>query len=669
MAGETIPLDKPPEFDETPTVAPKGGAVALDKPPEFDPKPAQQYGGVVDEATRAVGTANERYAYPLLGMPGDAAEWITQRLGLPSKETRRKVPMVGAMTAPPTTDEVAKLFRGIGASDPAKRPTTTAGRVATDVGGQTAAALATGGGAGSLLRQIGRGIGSPVTTQIGSMVAQTRPNVAAGVAGGGAGAALAEPFVGTPAESTMRGIGSLAGGMVGGAAAKPRSATSAYPLLEAYERLGLSPTASRAGIGGRVTGSFEENIGPQMLGSGGVFQKAHTKQFEDMADIQQRIAHQFGGPPSTREMAGKTVQGRVLQSWNDAKSKAGSVIESVGQMFNPRQQYVAGETAQALAFPVGAGTSKAVREHVIDPELKKFMETFRNSNWSVTYDDMKALRTHLGYLLEPGPLKTVNDAQLGQIYKAITKDMEAFVKQEHGPQVLAQLKSANADYGKALSDYKNNFKYLIGKEGAQIAPERAYEILLGSASSKGKADLDMFRTVWSALDKPTRGELASTVLARMGNTDASAVGKLDGWSLGKFVSQYKDLSPEAKDLLFRSTGNRALEQSLDDLTRVADKIDQNIKGLRSTSRSYQGGIQAGQVLTGGFSVMGLLATIGGPYAAAKLLTDPRAVKTLARSLESLDGSMEGATRSLGAINSMMRAPGKTEGEPVTGGRF
>lgn len=585
---------------------------------------------------------NERYLAPALGLPVDAANAALRAVGAPTSEE----PLGGS-------ESIKRAMRAVGASRPDAQPETLPGKIASSALGVGASSVLGGGMLGGAARGVGQAVGSKALTEAGKQVAAVSPNAIGGVAAGVGGEAAAEDFRGSPGEGIARVGGELLGGAASGlipGVAMSRAVTKPDAVLSAYERLGLAPSAAEANIGGKTVQWLEGNVLPQTIGGGGVMEGFKQRRLQEMTNIQNRIAEAFGSH-AKREEAGGRIQKSVMDTWLEAKGAAG---ETIGRI---RDKYAddlveADDFIAAAANPIGAAGTKNVRDETLDPLVLKAQELIRNSGGLLTMSDLAALKQMYGTALEPGFMKNVNDAQVNQLYNALRTDMERHVK-ARSPEDFAELQAANKAYGDAMSVFKQNFKKLIGTKEIPVSSERAYDIIARSTSEKGGGDMKEFRTVWDALPADEKGNLAATVVARMGSKDKSAPATPENFSLGAFLREYRDISDDAKNLLFAS--NREARRELDDLVKVASNIEERLTKLASSSRSGAGAIMYGQLGVSLLDPWALLYSIGGPWVAANVFTNPAGMKALSKSLNGLGSALDGMERNIAAYQAAQGA--------------
>lgn len=609
---------------------------------------------VPEEIAHVMSTVNEKHIAAMLGLPVDLVNKGLEKIGLPVSDQ----PLGGSKS-------IKSGMRALGMSDEEAKPDTTAGRIAAETLGAVATAPAGGGVLGGAMKLAaplaGPSVGAALKTAAPVMAAPI-PNIAAGATGGLGGAAGEELFRDTKGKDIAKLVGELAGGAASGfipgvsmrsVALRPASTPDA--VVAAYERLGLVPSAAeraQPGTAGRIVGWAEGNTLPQSIGGSGVMDRFQQERRQAITNLQEDIAAAYGTPKPRPEM-GSELQNAVVSRWTTAKENSGKVIGEIRDKYAEETVYPQ-KLIDAIVNPVGGAKTGPVREATLDPLMAEAAALIRETGGHMTMADLAALKTKYGYASEPGFHKNVNDAQVDQLHAAVKADFENSVKAK-SPEDYARLKTANGEYATAMTEFKQNFKKLLGTKDVPVSAERAFEIVTGAAGEKGRGDIKEFTTVWNALPKETQGNLTATILTRLGSVDKSVPNNPESFSLGKFVSGYRDLSQEAKDLLFKNNPKQA--QALDDLAAVSSNLQEKILRFASTSRSGAGAMQiaqlggAGAMLATG-NIPGALLAIGGPWVAAHMLTNPTSVKVLTKTLQGLNDSFDSSVRAGLALNAL-----------------
>lgn len=330
------------------------------------------------------------------------------------------------------------------------------------------------------------------------------------------------------------------------------------------------------------------------------------------------------------------------------------VNNNVTQPLTSTQQMVAklqSDRAGAGLPPDGVATS-IVSDAVNRPE-------------GLNYDGTKRLRSTIGgYIKNPQLAPAGADqGELKAVYGSLSNDLENVVKASDHPTVSANLSGQPAPTVNAAHEAfqtANSFAKATATEQKQldqiIAPqsdEGLFSKVQAMAGSTSNADLAQLARARNAVSPDAWGELSSAVIAKMGR-DADG-----NFSPDRFITAYGKLSPNGKNLLFRSNGNNDLADSLNDIAAVSRKF----KDLNQ----YANPSGTGQTVTGVGMVQGLMtapvATVGGIVGGrvlSTLLSKPVSARALAAYSRAVDGvvskpsvaasrTLENASRGLAAV--------------------
>lgn len=259
----------------------------------------------------------------------------------------------------------------------------------------------------------------------------------------------------------------------------------------------------------------------------------------------------------------------------------------------------------------------------------------RSGNFRLS--DLRAMRTEIGRALSGGnPMQqTLNRSHLNSLYASLSRDIEvgletlanrALTRVGNGntPDVVAS-EDARMAVG-ALRAYRvadrytrlgmRNIERFIKTVGAE-SPEAAAKSLVQSAFDGQRGNARKFRAAMNALRPEERNVFSSLVLRELGTPVASARGlaqEID-FSVSSFLTRWRQLSPEAQQMLFG--GEHA--NTIADIVRIGDRLA-NVEALANTSRSATNSIGLGSVVTGvgSYGAGGLPALLGSAASGASL---------------------------------------------------
>lgn len=205
-------------------------------------------------------------------------------------------------------------------------------------------------------------------------------------------------------------------------------------------------------------------------------------------------------------------------------------------------------------------------------------------------DDLRAIRTEVGRAIgRLNPLTaTLDGGQLRQLYGAITRDMEIgfedianralirsrgsnnmanYVPDETARQAAGALRAfRTADrYYRAGQERFSRFSRLLQAQ----TPEAASRIIINATKGKGRGDVDLVRTALAVLRPEERNEISSLVLREMGMPAPSARGieQAVGFSGMNFQKAWREMSPAARNMLFRPEHLAEIDTALNEVQR------------------------------------------------------------------------------------------------------
>ncbi len=448
---------------------------------------------------------------------------------------------------------------------------------------------------------------------------------AAGLMGGGAGTAkglmynVALPVVGGTVGEQLMGekgklIGSIAAPIGAGAVeAGVRTALRAGGspgAVQALEQAGVRPVA---GDIGPVAATVQRGLEMTPLGYvvGKSVAAKRQAQIEDA--IKQASPHGMTGAVE----AGKTIK-QGLTDWTNRFETNYQMLRQNTRSLLPDTDQIRVTNTERVLNQL-ANPSPAIAAAMSPGDLayfQKMAQAFQSGVLSA--GDVRKIKTLVGDKAYP-KTKLIGDfdkASYERIWAALAQDMEAAARTK-GPNVLKAQQTENAYY-KAGRERVREYFDDITKEAD---PNKLFESLY----SGGKRGAEELRTVMKSLRPEERDLVASAVMTRLGKATGSSV---DDFSAETFLTNWRNLTPEAKKAMFSGTSNKNLPKALDQIAEAAMVMRQTSRHLPNPSGTAAAGI-AGLSLAGAFSnFTGTIASIGGTGALEVLFTRPWFVKWL-----------------------------------------
>lgn len=556
----------------------------------------------------------------------DAAAGLADRLGLPKPETGRERVMGEIGEALTGTG----LTLGLGGALNAGRSALTAPSVRTAAADLLTAqpklqalSTATGAGAAGVARETGAGEGT---------------QLAAGLVGGLA------PGVGSAGSAAaLRG------------AVRGRSGEQMRQTIDDFARLGATPSV------GQASGNwFAQGIENLLAGgptSAGVMNRFAKRQADDIGSGLQRLADDFQRNASA-EKAGRAVQAGVATFDNNVRAMRRALYWDADRHIpasagSPMQNTVQKLVELTTPHPGAAETTG----RLVNPRLRQMLDDLQADlqagGGQVPYEALRKIRTSIGEQMSDFSMTPDTPAvQLRALYGALSRDMEAVAKAA-GPEAERAARRAN-NYTRASSERLEHLQRVVDKNGGG---EAVYNAVMAGSKDGGTR----LREVMQSLPKDSQQALTAAVIKRMGMPTPGQAGAeaAEEFSAATFLTNWNRVSPEARRALFDRYGP-GFSKQMDRIARVAANIKQGSKVFQNPSGTADrraamtyGAALVGSMFTGGTPLLvggGLLAN-----GAARLMTNPRAVRWLARTTLLPRASIPGALNA-------MRAEGELEGD-------
>lgn len=413
------------------------------------------------------------------------------------------------------------------------------------------------------------------------------------------------------------GKGGVLGGVLGGALGRfagpraPRAAAEVPESVQAAERLGIdlplyAVTESMPLQRGTALSRNVPLAGEPIIKA----REAATLQLENVIDTLV--------PRMTKEQSGAAI-GAKLKDWmtnltrRDA-DKAYTEVRSL--MDNPDAMLPLNNTRGAVA-DIMARRAGAKMEG-----LPAYIDTLMpalTSREGLTFQGAKDLLTELRTFSAANKIsKTVDEAQVDKVYKALRKDVLDIAEAAGGEPARLFLQRADREYAAAMK-MREELQKITGVRGER-SDEQIFGKLFNAAREGGSADNKLLERAIRVMDPETIKAFQGGLLAQLGR-DAQGQFSADRW-LGK--QGWSGLSDRAKAMIFKD--QKEMRRTLDDVTSVAERF-KNLNKFGNPSGT-------GQTVLGGLSVAGLVSNpistmsmlIGG-NAFSRIMSKPATAKT------------------------------------------
>jgi len=458
-----------------------------------------------------------------------------------------------------------------------------------------------------------------VTGAIGSQLAKTP--VADAVAGGTGNAAAdvtrqagGGPIAQFTAALTGGGIGALASQAPRAASSMRMANRTPTEYAKAASDLGIDIVPADAG--GPTTRRLSA-AAVQAPFSAAPIVKAGQRLVDQAKAAQAKIAGAFA-EPGTREKGGEAARKGALEYIKNSGKQGGRFYDKAGDL--------AGNARVALPKAIAAVDEQIARlkevpgggEGLADLEaLRKGLE--REGGFSV--QGVRDMRTEM--FVAPELRGSPAERRLKQVVDAAAEDIRDGLRDQGLEEAAEAFQAADQYWQTRLETIDKFIRPIIGKDDVSKGGEDIFKAINAAASGNAER-LHRFMSVLPEEDANlVRATLINRLgLAKKGGQNAD----VDAFSLETFLSNWAELEPRAKTILFGAEARDALQK----LAMVAEQ-SRNASAYANKSQTA-GGVIGQSVLTGGAGLLGLktLGTmLATQYGAGKMLASPRFARWLA----------------------------------------
>lgn len=506
--------------------------------------------------------------------------------------------------------------RAVDASDAENQP-------AARIGGQVLGAVAMPGGALSS------------STRLGRLAEGAAKGAAAGAAYGfGSGEGAADRMGGAATGGAVGGVlGGALGGILPGASKPPPSTNTP---VQAAERLGVQLPQGVASNSMVVqqAGQVVRNV----PFAGQPVVKAAQNAIGQLGSAADNVAESLGG--TTPAAAGATVRDAIGNKWAKAvKDQIGALYDRVDTLVNPEVRSKLSSTQQTVSEILAQRQASRIN----DPgKAVSFVADAVTDPTGLTYQGIKGLRTRVGEMLDNPSLipADVSQAELRRIYGSLTNDLKTAVQTSGGDAAASAFDRANR-YNALVSKRREDLRKLLNVQ----SDEAVYNRIVGAASTGGSANLSLLAKARKAIGPEAWDEVAGTVASGIGRDPAG------NFSPDRFMTDWNKMTKEGKSLLFGTTGNRELRQSLDDIAAVSSRFKE-LNKFANPSGTAQNVTGAGIGASLFYEPVTAISSLVGANLAARILAAPATAKGMSRWSKAYEFAVRKPTR--GTVDAFRR---------------
>lgn len=411
------------------------------------------------------------------------------------------------------------------------------------------------------------------------------------------------------------------------AGAKPVGA----PLAE-----GRAPTGQEVADAGQSIGVdlpravTSDMMGVQQMGkiaaaapiAGTPLRTAAETAINDLGQAAQTAREGYGA--GNQAVAGSALQEGIRGSLSSGpiKQRVTDLYNRVDSLVDPAMAGPLPNTSNLVGSIAARRQNAALPPSEVAAQLKPAL-----ARDGLNYQGVKDLRTHFGEMRDgnvPIP-QGMSDTEVKQVYEALSKDMRIIIARAGGPAGLRAFDQANraaAEWAPMREELANLLK-VKNEEGI-------FSKVASMAGSRASADIDMLRKVRVAVGPEKWDEFSSAVISKMGWRPGGT-----DFSPDAFLTAYKSMSPEGRQVVFRSTGNQSHADAIDAIATISERFKRlnkfaNPSGTGQTvaGLSELGGIAP--IVAGHFAEpLTMISTMVGTRILSHILARPAASRAMA----------------------------------------
>lgn len=399
------------------------------------------------------------------------------------------------------------------------------------------------------------------------------------------------------------------------AAKLDKPATDVQRTARAADELGITPALGSSGkVSAQVAAGLEK-----VPFSGGVIARDAAR-YVDEVERAFDAATAKVGTVKNAEGAGAALQAGANKFVQDFKKKSGELFDNVSKAIPKGTQIEAPATVAMIR--------DAIAPYADKPALRKQLGL---DKWAAIADDLESglsweaassLRTSIGESVGRinGALADMDQGKLKLAYGKLTEDLEAAAKAS-GPEAEKAWRRANSYYRRGAERIESALDKTIKAD----SPERAFEAFARMAKGdKSTSDIRRMYQIKASIPENEWATVSASIIDRLGRAPSGAQNASgDVFSPGKFLTEWNNLSKEAKSILL----SPASRKEMDLLADVAHGVKRTNAERNFSNTGTATGILA--TLMGAGVDMGATATaLAGANLSARAFTSQRFLRAL-----------------------------------------
>ena len=399
---------------------------------------------------------------------------------------------------------------------------------------------------------------------------------------------------------------------------------------QAAERLGMGPLPTGT-VSGRGIATLESGL-QQTLGAGRSIDALYERSIKELDEAMTRLAGEGAG--MSKAQGGQMIIDAATKFKQKFNDRSNAMYAQLDKLIPQGQVFQANSTARAIEELSGAGVDSQKLAALLTPSglVQKMKALYNDKGFtilgpdgkplmqnmgSVSYADMKKLRTHVGQrLANPSSIDGTELAALKRVYAALTDDMNNAGISLGGDAARAATK-ASRYFKRGMDAIETRVDPLIMQGKTVMDPQKIF----GRVESGSRQQQQTLQRQLGAFVPPqTQQQLGGIQLQSLGaNTRGAFSPEVLASSLGKLRAGTGQLPPTMGQI----PGVQDVEMVANALNRARATTNRSNTAGALGTMSTLGGISAGLV-TGDVStgVMTALTSLGLPLVVNSLVQLP-----------------------------------------------
>jgi hypothetical protein len=288
---------------------------------------------------------------------------------------------------------------------------------------------------------------------------------------------------------------------------------------------------------------------------------------------------------------------------------------------------------------IASGQLGRMLDNIASPNSTMALQTLRNAR-----SEVRRLASGMANTEK----NTLSKSQLVGIQRAITDDMVEVLERNAAQYAKDGDTATAANIRRSIQEFRQADQFTAGSMKRLEAieklfraktPEQLSDRIRAAARGRGKGDIEMLRTLRKTLTPEEMDDVAAGVLRTMGEPTGSnargVTGEL-GFSVSTFTTNWRNMTPEARQTLFSSRATPGLHADLDRLTRVLQALadyESVANTSRTTTNAISGAIVGGSALGAMSMPVTTMSTLLGARLMSSAMTSQAFVRWMTRAAE------------------------------------